>query len=107
MVQIKVLSYAKFQAIVMAFSGIVAGLIYSVGGTIYDLQTIGLNKGTILAYIAIPVIPLYFAVFGFVTGIVGASIYNLFSKLIKIKMNFERWVSSKFRVKLLFNRVYN
>lgn len=88
--KINIFSYAKFQAIVMAFAGIVAGLIYSVGGTIYDLQTIGLNKGTLLAYIAIPVMPLYFAVFGFVTGVVGATLYNLFSKRIKLEMNFEK-----------------
>ena len=88
--KINVFSYAKVQATVMALAGIVAGLIYSIGGTIYDLQTIGLNKGTLLAYIAIPVMPLYFAVFGFVTGVVGAILYNLFVKRIKLKMNFEK-----------------
>ena len=89
--KIKVFSYAKFQAIVMAFAGIIAGLIYSVGGTFYDLQTIGLNKGTIFAYIAIPVMPLYFAVFGFVTGLVGAILYNLAAKRLgKREMDFEQ-----------------
>ena len=75
----------------MVFAGIVVGLIYSVGGTVYDLQTIGLNKGTALAYIAIPVMPIYFAVFGFVTGLVGAFLYNLSAKWLgKIEINFER-----------------
>jgi putative Mn2+ efflux pump MntP len=75
----------------MGFAGIIAGLIYSVGGTFYDLLSIGLNKGTALAYIAIPVIPLYFAIFGFVTGLIGAFLYNLFAKWFsKIEMNFEK-----------------
>ena len=75
--KIKVLSYAKFQAIVMSFAGIVGGLIYSVGGTFYDLNTVGLNHGTALAYFAILVMPIYFGVFGYITGIVGAILYNL------------------------------
>ncbi len=77
MKKLNVFSYAKLQAIVTGFAGIIAGLIYSVGGTFYDLATIGLNKGTALAFFAIPVMPLYFTVLGFISGLVGAYLYNL------------------------------
>ena len=78
--KIKILAYAKIQTIVMAFVGLVMGLIYSIGGAIYDLQTIGINEGTALAFMAILIMPLYFAIFGFLTGIVGAFLYNLYTK---------------------------
>jgi hypothetical protein len=79
---IKILAYAKIQTIVMAFAGIIAGLIYSVGGLIYDLiKTGGVNKGTALAFFALPVMPIYFAVFGFITGVIGAFLYNSTQKL--------------------------
>lgn len=74
--KLKVLQYAKQQALITGIAGIIAGLIYSLGGTFYDLATVGLNKGTALAYLAIPIMPLYFALFGFVTGLVGAFLYN-------------------------------
>ena len=78
--KIKIIQQAKLQAKITGFAGIIIGLIYSIGGTFYDLQTVGLNKGTLLAYIAIPIIPIYFAVFGFITGIVGSYIYSLLAK---------------------------
>jgi hypothetical protein len=83
MKKLNIFQYAKLQARITGFAGIIAGLIYAIGGTFYDLQTIGLNKGTALAYIAVIVMPIYFAVFGFVTGIIGAFINNLFKKISK------------------------
>ena len=88
--KIKVLSYAKVQAVVMAFAGLAAGFVYSFGGLFIDIQvstglmatveTPGLSHGTALAFMAIPVMPLYFAAIGFVTGVVGAFLYNIFAK---------------------------
>ncbi|XMB86786.1 hypothetical protein RJG79_03055 [Mycoplasmatota bacterium WC44] len=78
--KIKVLQYAKVQTIIMAFAGLVAGILYSGLGAIYDAFTIGLNYGTALAFFAIPGMPLYFAGFGLVTGIIGAILYNATSK---------------------------
>ncbi len=75
--KINILRYAKLQAIVTGFAGIVAGLLYSVGGTFYDIFTIGLNKGTALAYFALPVMPIYFAALGLITGLIGAYLYNV------------------------------
>jgi len=80
MKKIKIIQYAKLQAITMSFAGIVGGMLYAGIGTIYDLYTVGLNYGTALAYIALVVMPIYFAIFGFITGFIGAFLYNLFKK---------------------------
>lgn len=100
--KIKVFRYAIFQAIIMAFAGLVAGLIYSVGGFFIDAlvsmgwitstETPGLSYGTVLAFGAIIGMPLYFALFGFIAGIVGAFLYNLFLPKFanKINLNFSR-----------------
>lgn len=88
--KVKVFSYAKFQAIILGIVGILFGLGYSIGGTIIDLQTIGLNRGTALAYMAIPLMPLYFAIFGFISGLVGAVLYNVVAKFFKTDLNFEK-----------------
>ncbi len=89
--RVKVLAYAKFQTIIMTLIGLVAGLLYSVGGMIIDLQTIGWNDGTTLAFLAILGMPLYFAAFGLFSGIVGAWLYNLAAKWLgNVEVNFER-----------------
>ena len=87
MAKLKIFRYAIFQSIIAAFAGLVAGLIYSIGGLFIDIFTIGLNKGTALAFLAILGMPIYFASIGFITGIVGAWAYNLVSKRTK-KPNF-------------------
>jgi uncharacterized membrane protein YeaQ/YmgE (transglycosylase-associated protein family) len=86
--KIKLIKFAKKQAIITGLAGIVAGLIYSVGGFFVDLfvslgwitssETPGLSYGTVLAFLAIPLMPIYFVVFGFVTGLIGGFIYNQF-----------------------------
>lgn len=79
------------QAVVTGCAGIIAGLIYAVGGMFHDLLTVGFNHGTVLAFLAIPIMPLYFAIFGFVCGLVGAYLYNTFlSSRIHINMNAEK-----------------
>lgn len=61
----------------MACYGLIAGLLYSVGGFFYDLMTVGLNMGSALAFLALPGMPLIFALCGFVIGLIGALFYNL------------------------------
>ena len=88
MKKIKVLSFAKFQAVLLGFLGIIPGILYSFGGTAYDLYTTGsVNYGTLLAYMALIVMPIYFAVFGFILGILEAIIYNLLARKL-IDINF-------------------
>jgi len=85
-----VFSFAKFQAVLLALLGLLAGIIYSFGGLIYDLLTIGLNWGTALAFLALIGMPVIFAIFGFVAGIVEAILYNIFVDWFGgIEMDFE------------------
>ena len=57
-----------------AIIGLVAGLLYSVGGLVVDLLTVGLNEGTAMAFGALLGLPVIFGAAGFVLGIVGGLI---------------------------------
>lgn len=75
------LALAKFQAVLMAPLGMITGIIYSFGGTVYDIISTGsVNYGTALAYVALVVQPIMFAIVGFLIGIVEALLYNLIAK---------------------------
>lgn len=63
-----VLATALTAARWMAYVGFACGVIYSVGGLILDLTTIGLNRGTALAFLALIGMPVLFAAFGFLVG---------------------------------------
>ena len=69
---VKVLRTATMLAIAMACVGLVCGVLSSVGGFFVDLFTIGLNRGTVLAFGALVGMPVTFAAFGFVVGALGA-----------------------------------
>jgi hypothetical protein len=77
-----VLFSAKLQAILMAFLGLIAGILYSFGGALYDLSTGGFSSGTALAFMALVGMPVMFALFGFFVGGIGAFLYNLALKRI-------------------------
>jgi len=73
-----VLFLAKLQAVIMAIVGLIAGILYSFGGAIYDVPTTGsVNLGTALAFFALIAMPILFAIFGFIVGAIGAFLYNL------------------------------
>ncbi|KAA3619555.1 MAG: hypothetical protein DWQ05_02195 [Calditrichaeota bacterium] len=74
--KIGILTLAKLQAVIMAVAGLIAGTVYSFGGLIYDLATIGLNGGTALAFLALIGMPVLFATAGFFAGAIGAVLYN-------------------------------
>ncbi len=59
---------AKLVARWMAYLGMAAGVLYSVGGFFVDLLTIGLNWGTAMAFGALVGMPVIFGVFGFLVG---------------------------------------
>ena len=62
----------------MAFLGLIAGVLYSIGGAIHDVLTTGAtNLGTGLAFLAIIGMPVIFSMLGFAVGAIGAPIYNL------------------------------
>jgi hypothetical protein len=52
----------------LAYVGLACGVLYSVGGLIVDLMTIGLNWGTAMAFGALVGMPILFAALGFVCG---------------------------------------
>lgn len=89
--RINVLNFAKFQAVLMSLIGFVAGIIYSFGGAIYDIFTIGLNLGTALAFLALIGMPIIFATFGFIIGLIEAFLYNIFARWFGgIEIDFEQ-----------------
>jgi hypothetical protein len=84
------ISFARFQALLGALLGLVAGVIYSFGGLVIDAlvtlgwvtttETPGLSYGTVLAFGALIGMPLIGAISGLITGTVGVFLYNLFAK---------------------------
>ena len=89
--KIDIFLYAKLQGIVVGLIGLVCGVLYATIGTIIDMSTIGLNAGTALAYLAIIGMPLVFVSFGFASGLLGALLFNCFSKWLGfVKLNLEK-----------------
>ncbi|MDH3216345.1 MAG: hypothetical protein OEN01_08640 [Candidatus Krumholzibacteria bacterium] len=89
--QIGILFLAKLQAIVMAFVGLIAGILYSFGGFIYEAFTGTLNSGTALAFLALIGMPIVFAAAGFIVGLIEAFLYNLIARWFGgIEMDFEQ-----------------
>lgn len=84
--KIDIFLYAKLQGIIVGLIGLFCGVLYATIGTIIDLSTIGLNAGTALAYLAIIGMPIFFAVFGYVTGLVSAALYNCCSKWFQLNL---------------------
>lgn len=86
-----VLSFAKLLAVMGALIGLVFGVLYSFGGLIVDAvvslgwittpETPGLSEGTFLAFGALVGMPLIGAICGFITGFMGAILYNLFAPM--------------------------
>jgi len=89
--KIGVFTFAKFQSVLFALLGLIAGTVYSFGGLIIDVlvslgwiassETPGLSFGTVLAFGALIGMPIIFAILGFLLGIVEAIIFNQVAKL--------------------------
>ena len=76
---INIIALAKLEGIAMAFLGLGAGLIYSVGGFFHDLMFMGLNYGTLLAFMALIGMPLMFGTAGIIAGIAHGIVCNILS----------------------------
>ena len=84
------LSFARLQSLIMALAGLIAGLIYALGGFFMELFNNNLNSGTALAFLAIAGMPVLFAMAGFLTGLLTAPLYNLLAaRTGGIKIDFE------------------
>ena len=62
--KIGIFSLAKILTIIMGFIGLICGILYSVGGFIYEALRGMLNPGTALAFFALLGMPLLFAAAG-------------------------------------------
>lgn len=79
--RIGILSTAKFLTVMMGIVGLILGIIYSVGGAIYDVIVGQVSwGGTGLAFAAIPGMTAMFAGGGLAVGIVAPLGYNLFAR---------------------------
>lgn len=85
-------SFGKFQAVIFAIIGLIAGILYSFGGLIIDVLvsngrisstsagSSGLSYGTVLAFGALIGMPIIFASVGFIAGFIEAYFYNQFAR---------------------------
>jgi len=99
--KLKLFPFARFQALLGALLGLIAGISYSFGGLIIDTlvtlgwvvtpETPGLSYGTVLAFGALIGMPLIGLMAGLVVGFISAILYNLFAKLFGgIEIDFEQ-----------------
>lgn len=72
--RLKILPTATMLARWMAYLGLVCGVLYSVGGLVVDVLTIGLNWDTAMAFMALVGMPIVFGTFGFLSGALFALI---------------------------------
>jgi hypothetical protein len=95
--RIDILSFAKFQTVMMAMIGVLAGVMIAFFGFILQAfagrfveDGAGLaNFGMGLGLAALVILPLFYAALGFVVGIIGGALFNLVSKIsggIKIEL---------------------
>jgi len=80
--KIDVDSFARFRRVSFTIIGLICGVLYGIGGLIYDVFTTGLNGGTALALMAILIMPAIAAVIGFVVGSLEAIVFNSVAKKI-------------------------
>lgn len=88
---IKPFALARLQATLFGLLGLLAGIIYAVGGFVIDVsvsfgwmsaaETPGLSLGTLLAFGAVIGMPGIGLIIGFVTGLVEAVCFNVYTKI--------------------------
>ena len=93
--KLRLVSFAKFQALLTCFVGILVGLLYSFGGLAIDFLvwikllsadefgTAGLSYGTILAFGSLIGMPLVFALAGFILGLIEGILFNFYIERFK------------------------
>ena len=72
-----ILSVAKIQGIIMAFIGLIYGILYSLFGNISESFTEAGVVGAGLGFVGIIILPIMYGVFGFIGGAVIAFLYNI------------------------------
>tara|TARA_Y100000310_G_scaffold324914_1_gene387528 strand:- start:38293 stop:38586 length:294 start_codon:yes stop_codon:yes gene_type:complete len=95
----RIIYFAKTQAIIFGSIGLILGIIYSFGGLLIDTlvtlglfsttETPGLSYGTILAFGALFIMPVIMLAIGFIFGILEGLIINFLCRYSIIK----KWLS--------------
>jgi predicted lysophospholipase L1 biosynthesis ABC-type transport system permease subunit len=88
--KIDIMSFAKFQTILMAMIGLLVGVMVAFFGFIFqafagrfieegahDFGMFGMGLGMAALFI----LPLIYAVMGFITGVIGGALFNLVCKI--------------------------
>jgi len=88
--KLNMIEVAKLNGFLGMLIGIIAGVIYSVGGLLLDSlvslniitssETPGLSIGTAYAFGALIGMPIIFALGGFLFGLLGSHLYNIYTK---------------------------
>jgi hypothetical protein len=82
--RIGVMSVAKLQAVIMAVAGLLMGLgvaFFGMIGAMIPGADVGM-MGMSLGLVSIIAVPVGYAIIGFVSGAIGAVLYNLFAGLV-------------------------
>ena len=81
MVEIKkfdVMSVAKIYAVILAVIGFIEGLLFAlIGGLLSTVGTGGAAVGLGFGIAGIIILPIVFAIMGFIAGAIGAFVYNI------------------------------
>ena len=87
------LSLAKLETVVMAIFGLIVGIFYAVFSSLLNSTSTEYSTGIslTLGWWGIIVFPIFYGVLGFVTGIIGAWLYNLVSRWVGgIELEFKK-----------------
>ncbi|TKJ17183.1 hypothetical protein CEE44_01455 [Candidatus Woesearchaeota archaeon B3_Woes] len=71
-----VLSVAKIQGVIMAFIGLLYGIVYTIFGNLSDVLAEAGAVGVGLGYAGIIILPFFYGIFGFIGGAFVAFLYN-------------------------------
>ena len=81
--KIDLMSYGKIMAAIMAIFGFVMGLVVSIAALFAgSLSTATFGFAAVFGVLAIILLPIIYAIIGFVMGIIGAAIYNFIASKI-------------------------
>lgn len=89
--KIDILSAAKMYAVMGAIIGLIIGVIYGLFTILFGAMMMGFGQkeglaaggGSILIGIVMMIaIPIMYAIAGFIGGVIGALIYNIFAKMV-------------------------
>lgn len=77
-----ILSFAKMNAIMSAFFGLLGGIFYAVMGVFAQAKGMPILPGIptfVLGFAFVIILPIIYGILGFIGGIIVAALYNLFA----------------------------